>query len=101
MAEQSKFSGALAKLNQRAEDLDEQTTDPAPQEAFNGNVATEKAKGGRPPGKRSNPDFEQTTLLLRKETKKYANRALEDTGSKMDLSDLVEQLLTDWTAQNS
>lgn len=99
MAEQSKFSGALAKLNQRpAEQGDE-----SPQEELPAAIApvapVEVVRMGRPPGKRSDPSFQQTTLILRKETKKKANRKLEDTDAKMDLSDLVEQLLTEWTAR--
>ena len=51
---------------------------------------------GRPAGKRSNPDFEPTTIFLRKVTKKTANRALEDSGVKQDLSELIESLLQQW-----
>ena len=58
----------------------------------------EAAKRGRPTGKRSDPDFEPTTVLLRKRTKRLANRKLEDTETKQDLSDLIEQLLTEWIA---
>lgn len=65
----------------------------APQEAI-------EAKGrGRPAGKRSNPSYEPTTLLLRKETKKKASRLLEDIGNRQDLSDLTEQLLSNWIEQ--
>ena len=60
-----------------------------------------EAKGrGRPAGKRSNPNYEPTTLLLRKETKKKANRLLEDIGNRQDLSDLTEQLLSLWIEQH-
>ena len=51
---------------------------------------------GRPAGKRSNPDFEPTTIFLRKTTKKTANRSLEDSGVKQDLSELIEELLQQW-----
>ena len=51
---------------------------------------------GRPAGKRSNPDFEPTTIFLRKTTKKTANRTLEDSGVKQDLSELIESLLQQW-----
>ena len=54
---------------------------------------------GRPAGKRSNPSYEPTTLLLRKETKKRASRLLEDIGNRQDLSDLSEQLLSNWIEQ--
>lgn len=54
---------------------------------------------GRPAGKRSNPSYKPTTLLLRKETKKKASRLLEDIGNRQDLSDLAEQLLSNWIEQ--
>ena len=51
---------------------------------------------GRPPGKRSNPDYQATTLLLKERTKRTATRLLEDKKLGKDLSDLTEQLLTEW-----
>ena len=88
MPEPSKFSGALARLNQPApETPTEQPTPPVPEPA---------AKRGRRTGKRSNPDYEPTTILLRKQTKKTAHRKLEDTEAGQDLSDLVEKLLSEW-----
>lgn len=56
---------------------------------------------GRPAGKRSNPDFEPTTIFLRKATKKMANRTLEDSEIKQDLSELIEQLLQQWISARS
>jgi hypothetical protein len=56
---------------------------------------------GRPAGKRSNPDFEPTTIFLRKTTKKIANRTLEDSEVKQDLSELIEQLLQQWISARS
>ena len=88
--EQSKFSGVLAKLKQRP--IEQQSTAlPAPPQG------TEPVRGrGRPPGKRSDPDYQPTTVLLRKHTKKTAARLLEDINSGQDLSDLIEQLLGEW-----
>jgi hypothetical protein len=98
MPEQSKFSGALAKLKQR----------PAPQAATPRSArpapAPEAApvRGkGRPPGKRSDPEYQPTTVLLRKHTKKTASRLLEDGSTGQDLSELIEQLLTEWIQQHS
>ena len=51
---------------------------------------------GRPSGKRSNPEFEPTNVLLRKRTKKIAGRVLEDSDSGQDLSELIEELLDKW-----
>lgn len=48
---------------------------------------------GRPPGKRSNAEWDYANILLRKHTKKMANRKLEDEGTDKDLSELVERLL--------
>jgi len=48
---------------------------------------------GRPPGKRSNAEWDYANILLRKQTKKFANRKLEDEGTDKDLSELVERLL--------
>jgi hypothetical protein len=56
---------------------------------------------GRPAGKRSNPEFEPTTIFLRKATKKTANRTLEDLGIKQDLSELIEELLQTWISTRS
>jgi hypothetical protein len=56
---------------------------------------------GRPAGKRSNPEFEPTTIFLRKATKKTANRTLEDSGIKQDLSELIEELLQVWISKHS
>ena len=56
---------------------------------------------GRPTGKRSNPEFEPTTIFLRKTTKKIANRTLEDLSIKQDLSELIEELLQQWISAHA
>jgi hypothetical protein len=80
---------ALAGLKNQAEEVSENPIRPA---------ATEKPARapGRPPGKRSNPDFKPTTLFLKKETQKAVTRLLQDQGKKPDLSNLVEELLQNW-----
>jgi hypothetical protein len=90
MPEKRKFRGALAKLKQRPA-KPPAARQPAPP------LAAEPARGkGRPPGKRSDPDYQPTTVLLRQQTKKMANRLLEDGSTGQDLSELIEQLLTEW-----
>ncbi len=88
--EQSKFSGVLAQLRHRPAEAQSIARPDPP-------GGSEPLRGrGRPPGKRSDPDYQPTTVLLRKYTKKTAARLLEDTNAAQDLSDLIEQLLTEW-----
>jgi hypothetical protein len=95
MPEKSKLSGALAKLKQRPV-KQPAARPPTPP------IAAEPVRGkGRPPGKRSDPDYQPTTVLLRQQTKKMANRLLEDGSTGQDLSELIEQLLTEWIQQQS
>jgi hypothetical protein len=56
---------------------------------------------GRPPGKRSDPNYQPTTVLLRQHTKKMANRLLEDRNTGQDLSELIEHLLLVWIQECS
>jgi hypothetical protein len=96
--EPSKFSGVLAKLKPRPAEpsATEQPALPAAP------LEISPVRGrGRPPGKRSDPDYQPTTVLLRKHTKKTATRLLEDTNPGQDLSELIEQLLTEWIQQRS
>ena len=75
-----------------------------PEVSFNPSPAAALAAGkgrGRPAGKRSNPDFEPTTVLLRKKTKRAAGRLLEDTNTDKDLSELIESLLSKWIYERS
>lgn len=51
---------------------------------------------GRPPGKRSDPDFEQITAYIRKDTHQQAKIALLEEGKGQQFSDLVETLLAKW-----
>jgi hypothetical protein len=65
-------------------------------------LAPSSSRGrGRPAtGKRSDPDYESTTVFLRKETKNAAARLL--VGEKhQDLSDVLEKLLSGWVRKNS
>ena len=60
--------------------------------------ATAKAaatlKVGRPPGKKSNPDYAQVTVYLQKKTHLEAKRRLLDEGG--EFSELVENLVAQW-----
>ena len=100
MAQQSKFAGALGALNRLPEVSPEPARPidvPLPVPAAPALVHEAPKGRGRPPGKRSDPEFKATTLLLREKTKRTAMRLLEDNGRGQDLSELVEQLLAQWS----
>ena len=50
---------------------------------------------GRPPGKRSHPDFEQITAYIRKDTHHAVKIRLLQNGRK-EFSELVQELLCQW-----
>ncbi len=51
---------------------------------------------GRPTGKRSNPDFEQVTAYINKQTNEEVRVKLIREGKRRDFSELVEELLKKW-----
>lgn len=51
---------------------------------------------GRPTGKRSDPDYEQTTAYIRKDTHRSVKIALLEDGEGREYSELVEELLSKW-----
>jgi len=53
-------------------------------------------KRGRPPAKRSDPDFVGLTTYVRKDTHTRAKIALLQEGMRRELSELVEDLISDW-----
>jgi hypothetical protein len=86
----SKFSGVLAKLKQPQVTESPVTSD------------TPQVRGrGRPRSKSSDPDYQPTTVILRKRTKRTAARLLEDQETGQDLSDLIEELLIEWIQRHS
>ena len=58
---------------------------------------------GRPPGKRSNPDYVQLTCYVREENLDDAKEALiqekRETGRKRDVSDVIDSLLRFYAKQ--
>jgi len=59
-------------------------------------VEVDTPKTGREPGKRSNPDYKQFSVLLRKRTHMEVSHTLDKLGGNQDVSDLIEQLLEQW-----
>jgi hypothetical protein len=51
---------------------------------------------GRPPGKRSNPEYEQVTSYIRRDTYQAVQVALIQSGKKRQYSELVQELLERW-----
>lgn len=51
---------------------------------------------GRPPGKRSDPDFTQITAYVRTKTLEDVKIKLIKQGSNQDVSELIEELLSVW-----
>lgn len=59
-------------------------------------AAPAKRGRGRPTGKRSDPDFEQVTSYVRRQTYADVKIALIREGRKREFSELVEELLGGW-----
>jgi len=55
-----------------------------------------KRRGRPATGKRNNPDYDQTTAYVRKDTYKSVRIALIEEGEERDYSELVEELLAKW-----
>jgi hypothetical protein len=87
--EQSKFSGALANLKKPQV---KETAGEEPSEV----VEPIQRGRGRPRAKSSDPEYQPTTVILRKVTKRKAAHLLEDREMGKDLSELIEELLTEW-----
>ncbi len=61
-----------------------------------GRLEPEPARSTRRAGKRSDPDYKQFSVLLRKDTHKQVVRSLDDADTGQDVSELVQQLLAQW-----
>ena len=90
----SKFSGALARLKDPV--APEPAPDPVAETLSHPPPAEVPRPMGRPPGKRSDPDWAPRTILMRKSTHKNTTRQLLDTDDERDLSELVDELLRGW-----
>jgi hypothetical protein len=91
--EQSKFTGALANIRKPRDKppVEESQGDEPP------TLTTPVERGrGRPRAKSSDPEYQPTTVILRKLTKRRAAHLLEDREMGKDLSELIEELLTEW-----
>ena len=87
------------RLKQAVAEVPTETRGPAADQPRS--IATPAPAGGRG-GKRSDPAYSPTTFFVRKETKKKAIRILlDDAHAGTDLSDLVEELLSEWVSKQA
>ena len=91
MAEESKFASTLSRLRK-------------PQKARRKAIAPEPPipsvrAAGRATGKRSDPEWGNITILMRKQVKRDVRRRLEDEEAGRDISTLIDELLTEWLAK--
>jgi hypothetical protein len=62
----------------------------------------EPSRVGRPPGgKRSDPDYEQVTIYIRRKHHRAAALKLKRAGKSFDFSDLVDVLVAEWDRSTS
>ena len=94
----NKYLKAMQQANEHVErHQSEAPAAPVPQDKSESPRPKTPRSVGRPPGKRSNPDWEQITLFIRKDTKRAALRRLVEDDSNQDLSEVIEQLLSKWS----
>jgi len=62
-----------------------------------GQIAPEPEAGRK--GKRSDPDYRQTTMLIKRATLKAAQRKIADLDNGEDLSDVINRLVDAWSKE--
>ncbi len=91
----SKFKGLLESTRQGTQEQPEEQHEHTPTTASKA-PAPELRRRGRPKGKRSDPNYEQITAYIRKDTYTSVKISLLQEGGDRDFSDLVEDLLASW-----
>ena len=90
----SKFDAVLSAAKDRTAALPNEKTGGKKSKATLPSLSATSTKG-----KRSNPDYEQVTAYIRRDTHRSVKRALLD--KEQDFSDLVESLLVQWLIVNT
>lgn len=92
--ERTRRAGAIERSPAKATATPARTsmvaTDPGPE------LRPERRGPGRPRGKRSDPEFVQTTAHIRRQTHRAVKIALLQEGQGREFSQLVEELLGTW-----
>jgi hypothetical protein len=84
----SKYAQTIASIRQRTAEPPDST------------ASAEPIRGkGRPPGKRSNPEWKLYSHFLKKQTHREATNILRNEDNGRDLSDVLQQLLDEWLTQ--
>ena len=93
MAEpKSKYADTIASFRRKPA---EQSDTPEPTLAAPGQVRGK----GRPPGKRSDPEWKLYSHFLKKQTQREAAHILSNDENGKDLSNVLQQLLEEWVAR--
>ncbi len=75
---------------------------PAAQTAIVASAPASKVLNMEPPrGKKGNPDYNQVTIYLKKQTQNQAKIAMLQSQDERDFSELVEDLLREWLVGKS
>jgi hypothetical protein len=85
---------ALAQLRRRPEELNVQPAQ-IEEQVVPSPVAASRPQG-RPPGKRSDPEWKPRTILMRTKIHRRVSRVLLDLDDGPDLSELIDELLNEW-----
>ncbi len=91
MKKKTRFSELVGKHGDLASKAVPEAAEPSPEAEPTQPAA--KAKG-RPPGKKSDPDFTQVTVYLREDSYATARKILFD--ERKQFSDLIGELLNRW-----
>ena len=91
------LSSILGTLKSESSPPSPAPLDHPPQHVSQPDIVGSKSGKGRPAtGKKSNEDYCQTTISIRRETRKRVKQALLDAETGEDVSELVEKLLVKW-----
>src|SRR3954463_11605046 len=90
---ESKFAGTLNRLKKT-------NKTPSKPKPTNSTSPTQPPLTGHHRGKRSDPEWTNITILMRRNIKRDARRRLEDEEEGVDLSELIDRLLTEWLSRS-
>ena len=91
----SRFSGVLNRVTPMPDEADVVEPEPVSPTPV---PAPAPPKMGRPPGKKTNPEYTQVTVYLRKDVHRQAKKLLIDDGR--EFSELVDELVSTWISDS-